>query len=156
MSNISYFRAGVSCSPFIGIFVSLYNAVEVGLELQPTSFNKALFKFKIDNIEAKATLSALRGETEGVDEAIQELAAERTKIRNERIPLYEKGRSYAIYGIAANVLTIAATIGLIALKIFRFPFGIVMITSYTFNALSNGYVLYKHTEALKTLQSPMP
>ncbi len=109
MANISCIRAGASCLPIVGPFVGWYNRFEFGNEL--IGMREALFVFT------------------------EKSKTELTEIKNEYLPIAEKGRVYILCDIVGNVLSVATVVGLIALRILSPLLGVVAAAVFTLQAV---------------------
>ncbi len=150
MSNISYVRAGASCLPMIGPFVALYNAIEVKKEMEVAldPLVDSLISMKVGLIHR------FRMETpfSALNEARQELQISQNEFRNKYLLPAQKGRIYAICGIAGNVLSVAL---LVALTAFGVLSGIVPVTwgvVFTFQAIVLSWNLYQHNKTIQAFQ----
>ena len=126
MANISCIRAGASCLPIVGPFVGWYNR----------------FEFRNDLIGMTEALSRFTGESK----------TELTEIKNKYLPLAQKARAYHICDIVGNVLSVAAVVGLIALRMLSLLPGVVAAALFAWRAIVSSGRLSKSRELVGILQ----
>ena len=107
MTTISYFRAGISCLPYVGPFVQLYNRYELTKD------------FNTMTVEWES--SPQRGVT--------------AKVNAMRLDYDKKGVAYSNYAVSSYLLTLATTIGFIASGILTPLTGSIVIGAYIALAL---------------------
>lgn len=148
MESVSYLRAGAACFPIIGPFVSVYNTIQ----LQTSSPLDVTDSVNLSLLRMRATLAALQENAEALRSVQNELETKKSAFKREYLPLREKAQIYCICGLVGNVLSIAATVGLVALGILGKVAGPIAIFSFAIQAVSYGLLIHSGNETIKQLR----
>lgn len=141
MMNMT-FQAGLTCLPFLGSCIGIYNHMELRKEF-----------VAIKKLQEKMKLNALFG----LDKTKSILNPQMTKQETEsykkelqRLPdLYKKGRMYSIASAIGGLSSIVATVALVAFGFLTGPAIPVLISVFAFKALYFCYRAYTYHNHLQ-------
>ena len=165
MTSISYLQAA-SCLPIIGPVFSLYSCWNVLNKISPTKQESISYKtdwriYDLINAEISNELPNNYYYCREIispqlvakaNQNMQDMISLRAKLPNKYRPANEKSRIDAICALVGNILTLALTVGLVALGIITITQATVTTAYVAALALLPIAVLYQTTKNMKMFQ----
>lgn len=131
MASTSYVKAGLSCLPFVGSFVHIYNTSEIMPKLNAESF-------------VFANLS-LQGNTPAFHES-----------RNKMINFYSECKTYSICALLGNALSVASLVSLVAFGILGAGIPSLLGCFYAVHSFYSYLCIRLANNRLELLNLPFP